>query len=214
MKKLLVFILLITLFTFTSAFSVKLGIAAKNWNGCIDGSFHRGILVVDSIEGYPAFGELLPGDIISEALVIPSSCFYNNCCQSCQMEFFFTPCTRLINQLSQLRCNCVKYYYEKIYNWNLMCSLLTKANCNSTMVMRVFRTSTCEWLMVSLTIDTYGNPILCCYPCNYNCYSCTCYNPCSCDPCNNIYYSKNCYCCDPCQNCCNSQQISVYVSIN
>lgn len=212
MKKIVFAILIVTLFSITTAFSVKLGIAAKNWDGCIDGSYHRGIYVVDTLEGFPSYGILKPGDIISEALLIPYFCSYsNNCCPQRELALSFDACNRLVNQLCQLKCICVPYQYEKIYNWNLLCLLLEKAGCNSTMVFRVFRTTTCEWMMVSVRIDNYGKPVFCCTPCYYECTTCV---PCICNPCSNNYYSKNCYCCTPCQYDCGNYSLNISVYVN
>ena len=75
--KRLTLLLLICLLASVNLFAIRLGILQSNWQGWLQGAYYYGLRVEQTAPGYPAFGVIQPGDIITEA-PIPNSQIWNN----------------------------------------------------------------------------------------------------------------------------------------
>jgi len=219
MKKLFILLFLIS-FIALAGFSATLGIFTRTWSGSMGSSWSSGIYVESTAVGYPAYGKLIPGDIITEAVLMygcPSSynpCYSNPCqpCNPCQTNPCQTnpcqtnpcqtspcqiqqPCTipnaplslvasrELRDQLCAIESMGLCYRYKRIYNWRNMEYVLDVASPCATLVLRLYRTQQCTWVVVSIPLSS--NPC----PAPAPCYSTAPCQPCvtavsPCNPCN------------------------------
>lgn len=172
MKKLLVISLLVLLIAATS-FSLKLGATIQNFSGFIDRNYVRAAYVHATTPGFPAHGNLLPGDIITEALIIPNSQIYKlTTAPAHGWTVSFNPCNTLSNQLCMLKCLCVQYTHLRITGWTSLADMLRRAPFGSTVVMRVYRPSTCDWQLVSIVLDHLGCVSSCVVTTTVSCAPC------------------------------------------
>ncbi len=156
MKKLMAIGLMVLLIT-VSAFSLQLGASVQNFSGFIEGRWVRAAYVHSTTYGFPAHGNLLPGDIITEALVIPNSQIWKlSTAPGKGWTVSFNPCSSLADQLCMLKCLCVQYTHLRITGWTSLVDLLKRAPFGSTVIFRVYRPSTCTWQLVSLVLDHAG----------------------------------------------------------
>ncbi len=200
MKKfLIIFVLLALLATFSMAYTI--GICAQNWTGHICNTKVHGVYVSKTCEGYVAHGVLAKGDVITEALVFPAyrclgrCCPLDNCsncydpcnpCDPCNTysprSYSFSACCTLESQLSQF-CG-VRYCHKYTRNKFSLGDALDCLNPGQTVVMRIYRTTTCQWFLGILSWDGTC-PQLALYPCVQPCAQ-PCVqpcNPCSTSPC-------------------------------
>lgn len=191
MKKTLIIFALFTLLA-TLSMAYTIGICAQNWTGYVCDDKVHGVYVSSTVAGYVAHGVLTKGDVITEAVVFPAykclgkCCPLDECsscdpCNPCQQtynpgSYSFTACCPLDSQLSQFRC--IDYCYKKTWNKFALANALDCLQPGQTVVMRIYRSTTCQWYVGVLSWN--GNTSnLSLYPCQPQ------YNPCQpCQPCN------------------------------
>lgn len=182
--------LLVLLATVSMAYTI--GICANNWTGHVCCEKVHGVYVASTVDGYVADGVLTKGDVITEAVVFPAykclgkCCPIDECsncydpCNPCKtttvpQSYSFTACCPLESQLFQF-C-CVNYCYKKTWNQFALKDALNCLQPGQTVVMRIYRSTTCQWYMGVLTWD--GNTSnLSLYPCQTQSAQCQPCNPC------------------------------------
>ncbi|MFP4460750.1 MAG: hypothetical protein ACOC34_03855 [Thermotogota bacterium] len=193
-KGLMIVALLVLLATVNMAYTI--GICAQNWSDFVCCEKVHGVYVSSTVNGYVSHGVLTKGDVITEAVVFPAYKCLGKCCpiderSSCYdpcnpckttytpSSYSFTACCSLESQLSQFRC--VDYCYKKTWNQFALKDALNCLQPGQTVVMRVYRSTTCQWMIGVLSWN--GNtPQLSLYPCQTS--SC---NPCQpCNPCKTV----------------------------
>jgi len=176
MKKSLLIILLLGVLA-TLGLSYTLGICAQNWSGHVDCCKYHGVYVSSTVSGYIADGVLRKGDVITEAIAFPVDRCCNPCCNPCceprpccgdsvsDRTFTFNPDCSLSSQRGQLDAlgECC-HVYKKTWNRFALADILDYYCPGATIVMRVYRTTTCQWMIATLTRDPYGNPVFSLYP--------------------------------------------------
>jgi hypothetical protein len=182
MKKTILILVLLALVV-SLGMAYKIGICAQNWCGYIACEKYHGVYVSKTLGGYVADGVLMKGDIITEALVFPACnclgccqpveccnpcdpCNCNPCdpCNPCQSPktYTFTPRSKLSSQLAQFCCE--SYCYKKTWNNFALGNVLDAICPGGTVVMRVYRKCTCQWMIAVLTRDEMGSATLTLYP--------------------------------------------------
>ena len=177
MKKTVLILALLALVV-SLGMSYTIGICAQNWSGHIACEKYHGVYVSSTVDGYIADGILMKGDVITEALVFPACnclgcCKPAECCNPCDpcspcdpcassKNYTFTPRCKLSSQLSQFCCE--SYCYKKTWNQFALANVLDALCPGGTVVMRVYRTCTCQWMIAVLTRDEMGCATLTLYP--------------------------------------------------
>ncbi len=156
MKKILVLLVLITLIT-SFAFSVRLGVQLQNYNGYINGQYLTGVSVTQTAMGYPAYGYLYPGDIITEAIMLPNSQIWGYQYNPNQGALIsFNPYYSLNQQLGQLAQFNYQYHYTQTYNYTTMLNFINSAPYLSNIILRLYRPQWNSWTLISVVLDSYG----------------------------------------------------------
>jgi len=156
MKKFLIAITLILLIT-TMAFSVRLGVQLQNFNGYINGQYLNGVRVTQTAMGYPAYGYLYPGDIITEAIMLPNSQIWGNQFNPNQGALIsFNPYYSLNQQLGQLAQFNYQYNYTQTYNYTTMLNFINSAPYFSNIILRLYRPQWNSWTLISVVLDSAG----------------------------------------------------------
>lgn len=198
MKK-IILVFILSSFMLFLGFSATLGIFTKTWSGCLGSCWTSGIYVESTALGYPAYGKLIPGDVITEAVIAYSCptncnpCVVNPCqvnpCQTnpCQVQpcnppnvpLSFISSRELRDQLCTIENMGLCYRYKRIYNWRNMEYVLDTASPCATLILRLYRTQQCAWTIVSIPLNVSPCPSPCavtvpCYqqPCVTNCNPC------------------------------------------
>jgi hypothetical protein len=158
MKRFLIAITLILLVT-TLAFSVRLGVQLQNFNGYVNGQYLNGVRVTQTAMGYPAYGYLYPGDIITEAIMLPNSQIWgnpNNPNPNQGALISFNPYYSLNQQLGQLAQFNYQYNYTQTYNYTTVLNFINSAPYFSNIILRLFRPQWNSWTLVSVVLDSSG----------------------------------------------------------
>lgn len=156
MKRFLIAITLILLVT-TIAFSVRLGVQLQNFNGYVNGQYLNGVRVTQTAMGYPAYGYLYPGDIITEAIMLPNSQIWGNPNNPNQGALIsFNPYYSLNQQLGQLAQFNYQYNYTQTYNYTTVLNFINSAPYFSNIILRLFRPQWNSWTLVSVVLDSSG----------------------------------------------------------
>lgn len=189
-KTVILFALFALLATLSMAYTI--GICAQNWTGYVCDEKVHGVYVSSTVAGYVAHGVLTKGDVITEAVVFPAykclgkCCPIDECsncdpCNPCQQtytpgSYSFTACCPLESQLSQFRC--IDYCYKDTWNKFALGNALDCLQPGQTVVMRIYRSTTCQWMMGVLSWNGSTSELVL-YPCQYQpCNPCQQYNPC------------------------------------
>ncbi len=156
MKKFLIAITLILLIT-TVAFSVRLGVQLQNFNGYVNGQYLQGVRVTQTAMGYPAYGYIYPGDIITEAIMLPNSQIWGNPNNPNQGALIsFNPYYSLNQQLMQLGQFNYQYNYTQTYNYTSMLNFINSAPYFSNIILRLYRPQWNSWTLISVVLDSAG----------------------------------------------------------
>jgi len=156
MKRFLITMSLIVLLA-TMAFSVRLGIQLQNFNGYVNGQYMSGVRVTQTAMGYPAYGYIYPGDIITEAIMLPNSQIWGNQYNPNQGALIsFNPYYTLNQQLMQLGQFNYQYNYTQTYNYTSMLNFINSAPYLSNIILRVYRPQWNSWTLISVVLDSAG----------------------------------------------------------
>lgn len=155
MKKLVVTLSL--LLVALSAFSITLGIYVDNFKGQIQGYKETGIYVNKVEPNYPASGNIMIGDIISEAVLIgQGKVWWQSCAPTTGDTLYFNPLYTLHDQLFVIKNTHAVYRYEDIGRWQDMSSLLNRAKPGDTVLLRIYRTQWEDWIFVAVSLGASG----------------------------------------------------------
>ncbi|HPE68884.1 MAG TPA: hypothetical protein PLF96_06180 [Thermotogota bacterium] len=156
MKKTILVLLLLCLMAL-SAFALRLGVQLNNWAGYIQGMYVRGTQILQVQVGSPAWGSLQPGDIITEAVMVPNSQVWMNPGMPGQgFVLNFNPYVPLSSQISMLNQYGVGSYMATT-NWMNMVNLINAAPYGSNVILRIFRPSWNSYTLASIILDNAGN---------------------------------------------------------
>ena len=156
MKRIFIACILILLIT-TMAFSVRLGVQLQNFNGYVNGQYLNGVRVTQTAMGYPAYGYLYPGDIITEAIMLPNSQIWGNPNMPNQGALIsFNPYYSLNQQLGQLAQFNYQYNYSQTFNYTTMLNFINSAPYFSNIILRLYRPQWNSWTLISVVLDSAG----------------------------------------------------------
>src|SRR6056297_3793526 len=156
MKRLLITMSLILLLA-TMAFSVRLGVQLQNFNGYVNGQYLQGVRVTQTAMGYPAYGYIYPGDIITEAIMLPNSQIWGNPNNPNQGALIsFNPYYSLNQQLGQLGQFNYQYNYSQTYNYTTVLNFINSAPYFSNIILRLYRPQWNSWTLISVVLDSAG----------------------------------------------------------
>ena len=152
-------IILILLFVLSiSLFGIKLGVTLGNWQGWIQGSYYSGLLVSQVFHGFPTYGILQSGDIITEALLIPNSQIWNNPYNpNGGFVMQLNPYFPLSSQISGPWYQMYGLQYMNTVDQNAFAAFIGSAMYGSNVVLRLFRPGWNAWTYASIVLDTFGN---------------------------------------------------------
>ncbi len=157
MKKLSL-LLLIFLLLSVNLFAIRLGILQSNWQGWLQGAYYNGLRVEQTAAGYPAFGVLQPGDIITEALLIPNSQIWSNPYNPLGgFVMQLNPYFPLSSQISGPWYQMYGLQYMNTIDQNAFAAFIGNAMYGSNVVLRLFRPGWNAWTYASVVLDTFGN---------------------------------------------------------
>ncbi len=156
--KRLTLLLLICLLASVNLFAIRLGILQSNWQGWLQGAYYYGLRVEQTAPGYPAFGVIQPGDIITEALLIPNSQIWNNPYNPYGGFLLqLNPYLPLANQISVPWYQMYGLQYQNTVDQNAFAAFIGNAMYGSNVVLRLFRPSWNAWTYASVILDLHGN---------------------------------------------------------
>ena len=156
MRKTLLITLLIVLF-FTISFSIRLGVQLQNWNGYVQNQYMQAVRVSQTAPGYPAYNNLFPGDIITEAVMLPNSQIWANPNMPGQGTIIsLNPYYPLNQQLHMLGQYSYNYRYSQLNNYQTILNFINTAPYQSNIVMRIFRPQWNSWTLISVVLDSSG----------------------------------------------------------
>jgi hypothetical protein len=139
-------------------FAIRLGVLQSNWQGWLQGSYYSGVRVEQTAPGYPAYGVLQPGDIITEALLIPNSQIWNNPYNpNGGFMMQLNPYYPISGQISVPWYQVYGLQYMNTTDQNAFSAFIGSAMYGSNVVLRIFRPGWNAWTLASVVLDTYGN---------------------------------------------------------
>lgn len=150
-----IFVLLM-LFTL-SLFAIRLGVQLSNWQGMLQSGYVSGLQILQTAPGYPAYGVLLNGDIITEALLIPNSQIWNtpnNPNGGFMLQL--NPFAPISSQLSIPWYQLYGLRYMNTTDQNGFSNFIASASFGSNVILRVFRPSWNSWTLASVILDVGG----------------------------------------------------------
>ncbi len=151
-------LILITCFAFAvNLFAIRLGILQSNWQGWLQGAYYAGLRVEQTAPGYPAYGMIQPGDIITEALLIPNSQIWNTPYYSVgRFTMQLNPYVPIFNQISIPWYQMYGLQYMNTTDQNAFASFISGAMYGSNVILRIFRPGWNVWTFASVVLDIYG----------------------------------------------------------
>jgi len=157
MRKILLFFFLVFIISI-NVFALRLGVQSQSWGGFIQGAYYTGVIVNQTAPGYPAYGLLQSGDIITEGIIVPNSQMWNNPGNPNQGALIsLNPYATLGSQLYLFNQYIFPPSYAGFSNWNVFNSFINSAPYSSNVIMRVFRQQWNTWTLVSIVLDSAGN---------------------------------------------------------
>ncbi len=158
MKKALIVSILILLLVSVNLFALRLGVQSQSWGGFIQGTYYTGVVVNQTAAGYPAYGLLQPGDIITEGIIIPNSQMWNNPGNPNQGAVVaLSPYQTLGSQMYLFNQFMFGPSYANFSNWNVFNSFINSAPFSSNVIFRIFRQQWNSWTLASIVLDSSGN---------------------------------------------------------
>jgi hypothetical protein len=155
MKKIVITVLILLIVTL--GFSIRLGVQLQNFNGYYNGMYLNGVRVTATAPGYPAYGYLQPGDIITEAIMLPNSQIWGNPgMPNGGALISFNPYYPLNQQLMQLAQYNYQYNYTQTTSYTAMVNFINSAPYYSNIIMRIYRPSWNSWTLASVVLDSNG----------------------------------------------------------